>query len=137
MSTTSLTAGDVMDRVAALMNDPAKTDYTYLAQVMYLNMAIDELCEELENSNATATNQTSLVIKVGVGENQIPSPPADLVEIQSVGERLAGTLDGFIKMDRREFVPEFPPNNALIYWAWENQKIKIAQKFSMNRQIEH
>ena len=32
MSTTSLTAGEVMDRSAALLNDPAKTDYTYVAQ---------------------------------------------------------------------------------------------------------
>ena len=71
MSTTSLIAGDVMDRAAALMNDAAKTDYTYVAQLPYLNMAIDELVESLEESNNSPTNKTSSAITVAVGENMI------------------------------------------------------------------
>ena len=133
MSTTSLTAGDVMDRAAALMNDPAKTDYTYAAQLPYLNMAIDELVESLEESNSSPTNMTSSTITVAVGESMItptehataPHYPVDLIEIQEVGERLAGTEDSFLPLSRREFPQAFPASNSLLFWAWEDQCIKF------------
>jgi hypothetical protein len=112
MSTTSLTAGEVMDRSAALMNDPAKTDYTYAAQLAYLNMAIDELVENLEESNSSPTNATSAVITIGIGKNMIvsvddgdtPTYPINLVEIQGVGERAAGGNDAFLPLSRRDFL---------------------------------
>lgn len=133
MSTTSLTAAEVMDRSAALMNDPAKTDYTYAAQLPYLNMAIDELVESLEESNDSPTNQTSATIVVAVGKNMItptehvttPHYPTDLVEIQSVGERTTGTQDPFLQLGRREFLQAFPANNSLLFWIWEDQCIKF------------
>ena len=135
MSTTNLTAAQVMDRVASLMNDTAKTDYTYVAQLPYLNMAIDELVESLEESNSSPTNQTSAVIVVGVGKNKItpiedptvgvPHYPIDLVEIQEVGERASGTQDSFLQLGRREFLQGFPPNQSLLFWVWEDQEIKF------------
>jgi hypothetical protein len=133
MSTTSLTAGEVMDRSAALMNDPAKTDYTYSAQLPYLNMAIDELIELLEESNVSPSNQTSIAITLEIGENRItpvedittPHYPIDLIEIQEVGERLAGTEDLFVRLGRREFLQAFPANNSLLFWCWEDQIIKF------------
>ena len=42
MSTTAVSAGQIMDRVANLLNDPNKTDYTYNVMLPYLNMAIEE-----------------------------------------------------------------------------------------------
>lgn len=122
-----------MDRSAALMNDPAKTDYTYVAQLPYLNMAIDELVESLEESNSSPTNQTSAVIVVPVGSFQItpiesvvtPHYPIDLIEIQSIGERTNGTQDSFLTLGRREFLTAFPRSSSLIYWIWEDQIIKF------------
>ena len=135
MSTTSLTAAEVMDRSAALMNDPAKTDYTYTAQLVYLNMAIDELVESLEESNSSPTNQTSAVITVGVGVNRItpiedvtvgiPHYPFDLIEIQEVGERTTGSSDAYLMIGRREFLQAFPASNSLLFWVWEDQQIKF------------
>ena len=133
MSTTNLTAGQVMDRAAALMNDPEKTDYTYDAQLPYLNMAIDELVESLEESNDSPTNQTSAVIPVPIGKNKItpiehaetPHYPLDLVEIQEVGERVTGSNDSFVMLGRREALKAFPPSNSLLFWTWEDQVIKF------------
>lgn len=133
MSTTNLTAGEVIDRAAALMNDPARTDYTYTAVLPYLNMAIDELVENLEESNSSPTNMTSAVITVPVGSYQItpaesvttPHYPSDLVEIQEVGERLSGTEDVFMRLGRREFMQAFPATNSLLFWVWEDQIIKF------------
>src|SRR4051812_41365291 len=103
MSTTFLQAVEVMDRSAALMNDPARTDYTYAVQLPYLNMAIDELIEALEEGNSSPTNQTSATIVVPVGINKLspeesatpPYYPNDLVEIQEVLERASGSNDLF------------------------------------------
>ena len=133
MSTTSLTAAEVMDRCAALMNDPSKTDYTYAVQLPYLNMAIDELVESLEESNSSPTNQSSVVIPIPVGFNQItptehpvnPHYPIDLVEIQEVLERPAGTEDTFIPLGKREFLTPALPSNSLLVWSWEDQIIKF------------
>jgi len=133
MSTTSLTAAEVMDRSAALMNDPAKTDYTYVTQLPYLNMAIDELVELLEESNSSPTNTTSAVITLPIGANKltplehpdVPHYPMDLIEIQSIGERGTGTNDAFLELGRREFLQAFPPSNSLLFWVWEDQMIKF------------
>jgi hypothetical protein len=143
---TSLLAGDVMDRAAALLNDPARTDYTYAAQLPYLNMAIDELVENLEESNSTPTNLTArLIIPVGVdkvfplegsGAGVVYYPP-DLVEIQEIGERGVGTQDPFFTMKRCEFLPTTPPSSSLLYWAWENQCIQFNRNgASAPREIE-
>lgn len=124
-----------MDRAAALLNDPAKTDYTYVAQLPYLNTAIDELLENLEESNSSPTNQTSASITIPIGINKItpiedttvgqPHYPIDLVEIQQIGERSAGTNDSFLPMIRRDFTPQGQASNILGSWAWENQIIKF------------
>ena len=133
MSTTSLTAGEVMDRAAALMNDPAKTDYTYISMLPYLNMAIDELVESLEESNASPTNMTSTVISLPIGTSKLtpvenptgPHYPMDLVEIQEVGERAQGSSDPFSRLGRREFLQVYSPANSLLFWCWEDQCIKF------------
>lgn len=132
-TTTSLTAGEVMDRSAALMNDPAKTDFTHSAQLPYLNMAIDELLENLEESNAASTNLTAAPILLPVGKNkltptedtEVPHYPSDLIEIQEVAERTAGSSNSFAMMTRKESVEAFPANSSLMYWAWEDQRIKF------------
>ena len=115
------------------MNDPAKTDYTYPVMLTYLNMAIDELVENLEESNSSPTNMTSTTIVVPVGSNKItplenPTPPhypADLVEIQEVSERVSGTNDRFLGLSRREFLQATPASNSLMFWCWEDQQIKF------------
>lgn len=133
MSTTSLRAKEVMNRSAALMNDPERTDYTYSAQLPYLNMAVDELMESLEEANASPTNQTSAAIVIPVGTSkltptesaELPHYPYDLVEIQSIGERTSGTTDAFLLLARTEFMNDFPATSSLLWWYWEGQEIKF------------
>jgi hypothetical protein len=132
-STTSLRADEVMDRAAALMNDPAKTDYTYSAQLPYLNMALDELMESMEESNASPTNKTAAVITLTAGLDRLtpvesatlPHYPYDLVEVQQIGERTAGTENDFIQMTRVEFPPSVTATAYLQVWAWEDQEIRF------------
>jgi len=107
MSTTAVSAGQIMDRVANLLNDPSRTDYTYTVQLPYLNMAIEQYSDLMAEANAPLTNLTSYhmslePIVVKVGQNYIVYPeyeqpgfpttfwaryPSDLVEIQEIEER--------------------------------------------------
>ena len=135
MSTTAVSAGQIMDRVANLLNDPNKTDYTYRVILPYLNMAVEELSELLEESNSSPSNHTSLIIPIPVGIGMItsaedltvgvPHYPDDLAEIQEVSERGMNTGESFIPLIRREFITGFPVSQSLLYWCWENQCIKF------------
>lgn len=135
-TTTGVTAGEVLDRVAILLNDPAKTDYTYAAMLPYLNIAIDELLENLEESNAPSTNNASTLfttIILEIGQNRINPPEheqgprytGDMVEIQEIGERTAGSNDPFIRMDKKELIRSFPPTSSLLVWSWERNIIRF------------
>jgi len=134
-TTTDLTAANVLDRVASLMNDTAKTNYTYTAMLPYLNMATDELMEIFELYNIPVTNKSSAVIEVPAGstaiiasEGSAPVYPLDLVEIQALYERLNGSTDPFIPVPQVEFLPH--ANDDITYtgitlWSWQEQKIKF------------
>ena len=138
MSSTSLTAANVMDKSASLMNDTAKTVYTYTAQMPYLNMALAELEEHFQLNNVPITNQTSTAITIPIGITSVnptdgggivtpPNYPVDLVEIQQIGERQYGTTDSFIPLTRRDNVPALGDIsiNSIHVWAWEDQRIKF------------
>ena len=129
-----------MDKAASLMNDTAKTTYTYVAQLPYLNMAFDELQELFELNNIPITNQTTsppITVPVGtvvigsvsgIGISGAPNYPADLIDIQGVYERLSGSNDPFVPMHQREFLPhalDNIPTESLDYWVWQTQQIKF------------
>src|SRR5262245_17919431 len=123
------TAGSIMDRSASLLNDTAKTIFTYVAQLPYLNTAIDELQESLEQDNAEMSNKVTAPITVAVGTltlnaAAIAVAAPDLVEIQQLLERTAGTQDDFVPMIQREFLPATQKiTTALTYWTYQGQEI--------------
>ncbi len=138
MSTTVVSAGQVMDRAANLLNDPAKTDYTYDVMLPYLNLAIEEFSDEMVESNhtffnLTSSNQSSTPIIVPAGVSAIGPPesavsvkyPPDMIEIQEIGERPAGSTQGFHRLPRREFGEIYPATNSLLYWIWERGIIRF------------
>jgi hypothetical protein len=139
MSTaTPHTAAEIMDRCAILMNDPDKTDYTYTVTLPYLNMAINELNEHLEEANVPITDQTFFQAVITPGHNAVVNPPLDLVEIQEVAERrlgseyiIVGSLrpidssDSFIVLPRKEFTDIFPATDSLLFWCFQDNKIQF------------
>jgi len=123
LSTAHLSAKDVMNSVAALMNDPEMTDYTYVTMLPYLNLAIEELNEHLEEANVAPSNQVSQILKINIGENQLYNPPIDIVEIQEIGERQFGADGIFIPLPRKEFPDAYPTSSSLLFWCWKNQRV--------------
>jgi hypothetical protein len=135
MASVDLTAGQVMDASAALLNDAAKTVYTYAIQIPYLNIAMDELQEVYELNSIPVSEQTSSVIPVDANKIEIvfnaspgnPALPNDFVEAQQLWERTRN-IDPFIPMIRRNYLPhnlEGVQSNQLIYWIWQDQRIKF------------
>ncbi len=133
-------ASEVMDRASALLNDVGLTNFTYEVQIPFLNIALDELQESLEQNNVGVTNSTSAIYTIAAGTFDIggagPALPADLVEIQALYERDSGTTDDFMMMSRTEFLPQIQVlTQWLTYWTWENQIIKFVGAIS-NRNVK-
>lgn len=125
------TAGEIMNRSAVLLNDKAKTIYTYVDQLPHLNTAIDDLSEELELNNVAITNVSSAIIPIttlqtDIGGTTGPVLPADLIEIQRLWERQTGTTNSFLPMDKYEFLPNIgTKTSSLVFWSWQKQIINF------------
>lgn len=134
MSAADLTAAQVMAKSASLMNDTARTNYTYAVQLPYLQIALQELQEHFELNNIPVTEDTSAVIQMNAGQTQIvyngvgvPTLPNNFVEPAQLWERLRNT-DPYIPMTRRDYLPHYLEgiqNNQFIYFTWNSQKIQV------------
>jgi len=124
-----VTSGSIMDRAAVLLNDSAKSIFTYTAQLPYLNIAQDELQETMEQNNVPMTNEKSSILVVttamtDIGGGTGPALPTDLIEIRGAYERLSGSSEDFQIMSRVDFLPPFTQlTESLIYWTWQQQII--------------
>jgi hypothetical protein len=123
--------GDILDRSAGLLNDVNKTQYTYAVMLPYYNIAQDDLQEKMELNNVPVTNERSVAITVPIATTVIsftssPALPADLIEVQELGERLSGTSVDYDHMTRREFLPAIvEQTESLIWWTWQNQELRF------------
>lgn len=119
---------DILDNSAALLNDRNTALFTYAVQLPYFNIALDELQETMEQNNISFTNSVLSNIRVNAGQTEVPfsSMPTDLVEIRSLWERSWGSNENFQLMKRTDFLPPYEQlTTALIYWTWQDQKIKF------------
>lgn len=123
-------ASEVMDGSAALLNDTALSVFTYTAQIPYLNIALDELQEELELNNVPITSETASIITIVAGIDGIgggngqPDLPPNLIEPINLFERTSGSQFSFLQMKKTEFLPMNQVSTAfLIYWSWEGDTI--------------
>ena len=141
MATVDLVASTVMDASASLLNDTAKTVYTYAAQIPYLRIAMNELQEKYQLNGISAAEQTSAVIQVNAGQTTItfnavvtPALPDDLIEPLKLWERNRG-IDPFIPMTHVEFLPRYmegAPTSQLVWWTWLNQQITFLPSTANN-----
>jgi hypothetical protein len=127
----SLKASDIYNGARALLNDIANTNFTNVAMQPFLDIALTELSEMFEDNGLPATTLTSMELPVragmlDIGGNTGPALPIDLVEITSLWERYLGSNVGFIRMSKRDYLPETPTQTTyLIYWSWQNQIINF------------
>ena len=126
-----------MNGVAALMNDPNLTKYTYAVQIPYLRIASQELKEEFELNSIAVTQETSAVIELNAGVTTIPyngagtpanpTLPSDMIEPAQLWERNHG-IDPYIPMTKVQYLPhvlEGVEINQFIYYVWNRQEIRF------------
>lgn len=123
-------AQDVLDASAALLNDTQLQIYNYVAQIPYLNIALDELQEECQLNNVPVTNESNTIMTIRAGTEGIgggngqPNLPPNFVEPLDLQERVTGNTYAFIPMSRMDFVPTNQTNSAyLLYWAWNGKSL--------------
>ena len=132
-------AGTVMNQAAALMNDVARSIYTYPIQIPYLNMALQELQEFFELNNIPVTDAfTSSPIDVPAGASAIgyeptvpvvgtPYLPDNLIEPKIVWERQDG-IDPYIQMTRLDYLPRYMEGvdiSQFLNYVWQSQEIRV------------
>jgi len=144
VTTTSTPAKEVMDRVASLMNDSDRAVYTYTVVLPFLNMAIDELHDLLQDGMSPMTNTAGYVtltagqFMITPQENPIgPHYPGDLLEIRALWERQAGATGTFTLMIHRDTINPRSATTSLLEWYWEDQIIKFnANGATSSREIK-
>lgn len=137
MSSIDLTAGTVMDASAALLNDVAKSVYTYVAQIPYLKIALQELQEHYELNNIPSTDQLSAVIQVNSGVSAIrfnaagtaadPKLPDDLIEPQKLWERTRD-INPFVPMTKVDGLPQSMVGieiSQFQIYVWEANEVRF------------
>lgn len=129
------TSGSVMDGAAALMNDRAKTKYSYTVQLPYLTIALQELQEFFQQNEIPVTDDVEAEITIPANTTEIifnavgpaPSLPDDLVEPGMLWERQAD-VNPWVPMTRWETLPYYNEGIEIqnfIGYVWESQKIKL------------
>lgn len=134
MATPDLTAGQVMDDAAALLNDVAKNTYGYTVQLPYLKIAIKELRKHFELNNIPASDLLSAILTVPTANTGVigfagttPVLPADLVDIQEAWQTTSG-LNNWIPLPRLQTLNVYMTGisfSTLDGYVWEDQKVKF------------
>lgn len=132
MATVDLVASTVLAKASTLLNDTARTVYTYTAVLPYLQIAMQELQEHFELNSIPATQLSSATIPVNAGViilnyNVIPGLPSDMIEPNQLWERERG-VDPFVPMGRRDYIPhnfEGVPTGKFSFYVWEGNAVKF------------
>jgi len=129
-----LTTGSIMDASASLLNDTAKSRFTYTIQLPYLNMALQELQEmfELNEIPTTATTSAALTVVAGLDHIGFVAQgslvlPDDFIEPQQLWERTTG-INPYIPMHKVDVLPRYMEGTTipqLMFYTWESQEIRF------------
>lgn len=140
--TNELDAGQVMDAAAALLNDQARSIYTYTIQIPYLNLALQELQEFFELNNIPATDTFSTVLAVPAGTTSIGfaltglSLPHDLIEPVRLYE---SRTNSYSPMNRVDDLPKYEDEvSGFGGYVWQSQEIRfLASNADINIKMDY
>lgn len=116
-------ASEVMDLAAALLNDAAKTKFTYAVMLPYTQSAWNKFQMHLQENGIPVMREISAVIDVAINATTI-NLPSGLIQPISLGERKDGTTDLFYPVDEKD-IPEMDPIAEIRFWEWREENINI------------
>lgn len=127
----SIKVSDIYNQSRGLLNDTNAQIFTDAVLLTYAQVALNELAEIYEDNGLPLTDKLSSILTIttvmfDIGGPSGPSLPVDLVEVESIYERTAGTVSDFQEMQKRYFLPETTTlTSYLMYWVWQGQIIKF------------
>ena len=113
-----------MDQAAALLNDVAKADYTYVAQLPYLKSAYNKLLLRLQDNGVPVVEEISTAINVAANATYVASP-ADLIQPIKLEERLDNTSELYRLVEKIDAIPELEQLDYIAVWNWREEVIYI------------
>lgn len=121
-------SGTVLARAAAHLNDVNQLEYTSTVLLPFLNMAIDELEEEMAVFELSPMVRDSILILVPAGSTELPQIPVDFVEAINLTERAQGSqadwgLVGETFIVNRNLANN--PSDSIIQWSARDKEIFI------------
>lgn len=130
------TAGDCMDRSAALMNNVSKSIYSYTIQLPYFKMAWDWLKNKLEDINSQVLREYSATVTYTANATSI-TKPADLLLPLALFERTAGSTneDDWLPMSFSEWEPLQNAQTTIGFWTYRENEIQV-RKCNANRDVK-
>jgi hypothetical protein len=137
-----VTAGQIMDAAAALVNDVNKVTYTYVKQLPYLRLAYQEIQDRMVLVASPNINTVSAPISVVAGTASIDTIGATssrdlLLEPVTVLQRAVGANnDAWEPVERMEWIGDLEEPGATIGgWSWREGLIKLIPA-TANREIK-
>jgi hypothetical protein len=123
-------ARDIMDLAASLLNDSAKTLYSYPVQLPYLRIAQQELQQSLDLHECPVNLISEYETTIPIGTEH-PSLPTDFFLPISLQERKLGeTLESsYVPMNEVANVRDLrlDPATTLIYWDYRHNCINFVK----------
>ncbi len=123
----ALLANTVMDREAALVNDPNKSLYTYTKQLPFLQQASDDLSDELAAHSIPTLREVSAAKTItALATDMISTLPADVLTPTKLFEREPGQDESdWIEMVKVSILPQRDMGVALVHWVWREDMINF------------
>jgi hypothetical protein len=127
-------ASDIMDGAAIILNDSAKSLYSYATQLPYLKKANQELEQELIIIGAPVQRTKSATISVLANAKTLTLPSDFLIPL-TLKERNSGSSDPWTDMVEKAFLPDNAiPDNLLRVWQFANNNINFVGSI-INRDV--
>lgn len=131
------TSGSIMQRAAAHLNDINQLVYNSDVLLPMLNMAIDELQEEIGVFEIVEMTKESVIILIPQGSGVLPQLPIDMLETISLLERNRGSQDDWRHVDEVLAIdPNLTnrPDTAVLQWTERADRVEINPP-STNREV--
>lgn len=120
----------VLQQAAELMNDTAKSTYSYAVTLPYFKMAYRQLEDECRLNEVPIVDEVTAELTITAGtvvlnSGSTPPLPTDLYDPIYLMERLSA-IDQYTMVERKSFIDPNAPTSTLIeQWAWREGEIKL------------
>lgn len=125
------TAGSVTLRAATHLNDPSQLVYTSTVLLPFVNMALEELEEELDVYEVAPLKNESITITVAQGDTVLTQMPTDYIEAVALFERSQGSSDDWMEVRETNWIDvNLDESDRILNWAPRGGQIRITPPVS-------